>query len=589
MKTRIILCLALLLVLYPTQIIAASATLPPDTRYLGKGVWLVYPHGKSPDDPQRIQAIIELAKPGDTVRLAAGTFDFSEFENVRIAKDLTLKGAWDPKRLTPLTKIKNGFFPILIGRKTPINKPGTMLVNGHKVYHISTDVWARVVIPNTFQPYGTYNVFNDWVPVKVNVAQITFLRPYIAAIMTSGMKGGTIEKIRIESAWQGQLDGTHDGTNAGGILWYNEGALSIINALAGRPYDPALYAGTDLVRGNIIVQDSVFLGNYKKLYDNESDEEGDLPFVLYNPAKPVPPKGAYDKYVLQDLPTEWDSQNIPVPSSLQLFWVKKGFAVSRDNEGLNYADRGLSLGTSMLYSQPNLTLRRNLFLNCGKAIWFVLNGYKDTPLNATIENNQIISSPQSYYASGLWTVNFSITIPELGESWNATGDNYVVRGNTFLSTVPEGYYWDAMIRLASLGTVMIENNRLSMKSGVGITVAWPGPRAVISGNRISGSGHYAFFADWFADGNQFLSNDLSAFTPSGDGEIDDGIPPAQAVLFSNGNTLIAPPGETEEIVYDAGENNTVIGMTRLPWVFPESSAAQHLADPSLHLSQHQPH
>jgi len=560
MKTRIFLCLALLLILFPLQSISASPALPTDTHYLGRGVWLVIPHNSSPDDPNRLQAVIDLAKPGDTVQLAAGTFNFSEFEYVRIAKNLTLKGAWDSRRLIPLTKIKNGFNPILIGRKTPVEKPAEIEINGHTVTHITQDTWGKFIFPSDYLPLGTYNVFDDWVPVSVNIAQITFIRPYNTAISSSGMNGGTIEKIRVESAWPSSGDNTNVGANATGISWYNFGALYIVTASYRGVYDPGLYTGTDLVSGNLVIQDSVFQGDHKTFSLGDVDEAGDSVSVLFDPASSTPPNGKYEKYVLQDVAFEWDAQTRPIPDSIQRYWVKKGYTAYFDGESIR-ALRGLSDGFYSLYSQSNLTVRRNVFQNCGESGFFVMNGFKDVPFNALIEKNKIIASPDSTWVSGFFTVGFPITNPETGETWlPGAGENIVFRDNEIKVSNPNQVYWESVVNISSYAKALITNNHINLTSGSGIKVSWPAQTVTVSGNTISGTGDYAFFADWEAGGNKYLFNNLRGFTPNGPGMFDVGVPAAHGLLLSDDNTVIARPGENNEVVWDLGSNNTVIGM-----------------------------
>jgi len=302
--------------------------LPPGVTHDGAHTWTITPHNSSPDDPQRIQAVVNQAKPGDTIRLGAGTFDFSEFETVTIAKDLTIEGQWDAKNQVPLTTIKNGYMPLCIGRKTPVVKPELKTVNGHQVYHITRDVFGRLNYPFTYDPFiypggRVYNVFDDWTPVNVTVRQITFVRPYLYAIGSSGARGSTVERVRIQGAWPGQLDIEHTGALAHAISWVGMGLFPLR-----RTVDPALYTGTDLVRGNLLVQDSTIEGDYRGFSAGDSDESGDVVAVPYDPANPAPPQGAYEKYVLQDVATEWDAQDVSMPESVVRYWVKKGYTAS---------------------------------------------------------------------------------------------------------------------------------------------------------------------------------------------------------------------------------------------------------------------
>jgi hypothetical protein len=563
MKTRVILCLALLLVLMPFMSASATPALPPGVTYNGASVWTVYPHNSSPDDPDRIQAVVDLAAPGDTVRLAAGTFDFSEFETVRIAKDLTLEGAWDKKNQVPLTTIKHGYMPVLIGRKTPVEKPFTEMINGHAVYHLTMDVWGKLVFAFAYPGMEDYNIFDYWTPVHVNVRQIAFERPYGAAIFSSGMDGGTIEKVRIESAWPWQIDYEGGGTGSMGIGWYNTAVLPMAVAEWGRFYDQDLYTGTDLIRGDLFVQDSVILGDERSFMEGNVDEAGDLVAVAYDASSPVPPKADYDKYVLQDVAFEWDSTGLPIPGSIQPYWVKKGYTAASYG-GQVWAERGIWAGVYSLYAQSNLTVRRNVIQDCGVGAYFLENGFRGVPFTALVEDNQITPAISANWATGFNAVGWEHYNPFTGELYHADPGMFIaVRDNTITTRNENLNWWDTVVNVSMYGEALVEKNQIDLASGSGIVLGWPTQSAAVLNNRISGAGDYALMTWWGSNGNLLKANNLHAFVPTGLGCTDVGVPPAEILLISDNNAVIGgghhEPGET---VWDLGNNNTVTGMTR---------------------------
>ncbi len=569
MKTKLLLLMIMLLVALPFGSTQASPALPGDAYKQGR-IWTVYPHNSSPDDPNRIQAVIDLARPGDTVRLAAGTFDFSDFENVRIAKNLTIEGAWDIKHRTPLTRIKNGYMPILIGRKTPVEKPWTEMVNGHEVYHIDQHLWGKFISPISYVPVGTYDIFDDWTPVTVNVRQITFERPYLNSISSSATNGGTIERVRFESAWPGQFDFTWNGANGGGISWYNQSMDPWIMGWLGRFYDPDAHMSTDMISGNLVVQDSYFNGNYSSFTEGETDEAGDLVFALYDAANPVPPDGNYDNYVLQDVAFAWDEQSRPVPESIQVYWVKKGYAVYLSD--MLYATRGIGDGIYSLFAQSNLLIRRNMFQNCNEAAFFVENGAQGVAFNAVIENNQIISAPKASWVSAFWNFGAPLYNPFNDQSLVPDpGENIIFRKNTIKAQNPNQGYWENVVQISSYGTAVVANNHIDMVSAVGIRVAWPSQGVKITANTITGSGDYALVADWDTGNNRMIGNNLAGFTPAG-GELYEGLPPAEVMLRSDDNTVISGPHRPGAFALDLGNNNRIIGIDRQ--TLPEGSSLQ---------------
>ena len=563
MKTRVILCLALLLVLMPFRSASATPTLPPGVTYNGASVWTVYPHNSSPDDPNRIQAAVDLAEPGDTVRLAAGTFDFSEFETVRIAKDLTLEGAWDRKHQVPLTTIKNGYMPVLIGRKTPVEKPFTEMINGHEVYHITMDVWGKLVFAFAYPGMEDYNIFDYWTPVHVNVRQIAFERPYGAAIFSSGMDGGTIEKLRILSAWPMSIDYEGGGTGSMGIGWYNTAVLPMAVAGWGRFYDPDLYTGTDLIRGDLLVQDSVILGDERSFMEGQADEAGDLIFVPYDAGNPIPPNADYNKYVLQDVAFAWDETFLPIPDSIQPYWVKKGYTAAFYGDQV-WAERGIWAGVYSLYAQSNLTVRRNVMQDCGTGVYLLENGFMGVPFTALVEDNQITPATGAGWGSGLVAFGWDHFNPFNGELTHANPGMFIaVRDNTI--TVRNGNLdmWAMAVNVSMYGKALVNKNQIDLASGSGIVLGWPTQSATVLNNRISGTGDYALMTWWDSNGNLMKANNLNAFVPTGLGFPDAGVPPAEILLISDNNAIIGgghhEPGET---VWDLGYNNTVTGITQ---------------------------
>jgi hypothetical protein len=565
MKTRIILCMALLLMVIPFGSVAADPALPPDVTYNGAGVWTVFPHNSSPEDPDRIQATVDLAKPGDTVQLAQGEFDFSEFEYVRIAKDLTLEGAWDKSRQTPLTLIKHGYNPVIIGRKTPVKKPLIETIDGQPVYHITTDLSEALYYPmGSLEPGEPYSIFDDWTPVTVNVRQIAFERPFGTAILSSAMKGGTIERIRVASAWPQSFDFNNMGTGASGVSWYNLAINYIIASWLGDFGNPEwYYTGTDLVSGNLVVQDSVFEGDWAWVSESQNDADGDPIMVLYEENTP-PPNGAYEKYVLQDVVLEWDEYGAPLPGATKVYWVQKGY-VATAWQGL-HAERGIGNGIYSLYSESNLTIRRNVIKDCMNAEFFVLNGVKGAPFKATIENNQIITPLGAGWGPAFMSVGWDLYDPFTGETLVPDpGEEILFRNNSIQSSDLEGGYWAPIFGFQNYGKAKVVNNHFDMQSGVGIWLSWPAESVEVVSNTFTGSGDYALYANWGSNGHRWMANDLRGFTPTGYG-YDDGdltVPPGHVLLLSDGNLVVGGPGGAAETVWDLGNNNTVVGMNRM--------------------------
>jgi len=565
MKTRIILFLMLFVVTIPMQGVAAGPALPPGVTH-SPGLWTVYPHNSSPDDPNRIQAVIDLATPGDTVRLAAGTFDFSEFETVRIAKDLTLEGAWDNHSQKPLTTIKHGFIPVIIGRKTPIVKPEMVEVNGHLVYHLTMDLWGKMAYPFLYPEGGggNYDIFDDWTRVHVNVRQIAFERPFVNAITVGAMNGGAIERIRIHSVWPLSLDFEGGGDSSNGISFYNISGGAYNPAEWGRAYYPNLYRNTDLIRGNITVRDSFIDGDVAAFAEGTTDEAGDLVAVRYVD-NPEPPGGDYDNYVLQDVAFAWDDTYYPVPSSIQLYWVKKGYTAWSESawsdSNLVWADRGAWAGVYSFFAQSNLKVLNNVIQGCSASVFFLENGYTGVPFKALIQGNQITSSAGNYWWGAAFdNLGWEHYIPATGQTLTANPGSFVTMRNNTVKILNQDLSVEPAVYNAMVGRLTLTENRFDLASGSGFWLSPPTQASILSNNRLSGAGSYAAWVDSGVNGNLIVANDLRKFTISGPGSEDPAVPPAHVVLLSDNNRVIGGPHAWDETVLDYGANNTVIGM-----------------------------
>jgi hypothetical protein len=560
MKTRMMLCLVLLLTALSAQGVSAKPALPPDVTYNGHGVWTVYPHNISPDDPDRIQAAVDLAQPGDTVRLGAGTFDFSEFETVRIAKDLTIEGAWDNQNQVPLTTILHGYMPILIGRKTPLYKPEMETVNGHQVYHITKDVWAKIWYPFAYTDPYEYQLTDDWVAVHVDVRQLAFERPYFAAIFSSGSDGGTIEKVHVVADWPMQTDYQWGGSASMGIGWLNVIVGPFNFAEWGRAYYPHLFTVTDLVRGRITVQDSFIDGDEQSFMEGEVDEAGDVVALPYDPANPEPPNGDYAAYVLQDVAFEWDDTGLPIPESIQLYWVKKGYAASFYGDGV-WAERGVWAAVYSGLTQGSLTARNNVIQDAGLGVFFLENGFYGVPFTGRMEGNQIIAAPGANFATGLWAAGWDHYNPFTDEWSHADPGMFITaRDNTVQVQNPDLDMWSMAFNVSMYGEALVSRNKINLASGSGIQLGWPTTSATVLNNAITGTGDYALWT-WYADGNWLTGNDLHTFTASGAGYVDAAVPPGEILLISDDNRVIGDGRHWGEgTVWDLGANNTVLGM-----------------------------
>jgi hypothetical protein len=117
------------------------------------------------------------------------------------------------------------------------------------------------------------------------------------------------------------------------------------------------------------------------------------------------------------------------------------------------------------------------------------------------------------------------------------------------------------VNVSMYGKALVNKNQIDLASGSGIVLGWPTQSATVLNNRISGAGDYAMWTDSGSNGNRLIVNNLRGFVPTGIG-YSDSVPPAQVLLLSDNNIVIGAPHESGEIVWDLGNNNTVIGMTR---------------------------
>jgi hypothetical protein len=566
---------AILLGAMANTAVAVPAPLPPDVRYLGKGTWLVAPHNSSPDDPQRIQATVNLAAPGDTIRLGAGTFDFREFETVRVAKDLTIEGAWDGKRDTPLTTIKGGFIPIMIGRKTPVEKPAQVDVDGHPVYLLTPDIHGKLHFPFLYPPYTApgappYDVFTDWAAARVNVRQIRFERPFADAIMAGAQNGGVIERNVVDSMWPPSLDIENIRPLGIAFNWMSMGLRPMVTALWGLSFDSRLYTGTDLMRGDIKLQNNLMNGDYRGIPEGEPDEAGDIVTLPFDPLHPSPPGNAYAKYYLQAVGFDAMPGPNSNPAESRTYWVKKGYTAFwyTGYDGRVWADRGMFYGVYSAWSEAKLTIRENAFNNVEGGIYFIANGYRGKPFNVSIErnsfdiaNNTGVLEVKSALIAGDWTLPNNVTGDTFGPD---PGTNLTFSQNDVRITSPglNGRWWGNAVDVEVAGKAVIEKNRVALASGNGIGVWGPTQKAVVANNQVSGQGDYALLAYWGADGNTFRGNNVNRFDPNGLGMPAFGQPPAHVILFSNRNTVIGGGKHDGGTVLDLGVDNNITGMTR---------------------------
>ncbi len=553
-----------------------SAELPPGVEHDGD-IWTVHPHGRSPDDPQRIQAVVDLAAPGDTVRLAAGVFDFGLFENVRIDKDLALEGAWDDAAAAPATTIRHGAWPLLIGRRTPLAQPQRMTVAGHTVYHLTPEFTAQLFVPFAYPPYGepdapAYDIHTDWTPAHVDVRQIRFERPYGSAIWTSAQDGGTFERLHIAAAWPMQMDFAGGKPQGFGIYWFCPGWVPAFVAACKWFHDDRLYTGTDLVRGDRVVQDCVIEGDFAAVAWDAVDAAGNLLMAPYEPANPVPPGGNYDAYVLQDVPAGWDASLRPLPNQVRLYWVQQGYTAKvfpwlpePRLRGL----RGLYGGIYSLWTQDTLTARRNTLAGCDTGLMLLGNGARGRPFSAIIEDNEIVIAraedfhfeQTALFAHDDYVFRNAFTgesvTPDPGMNIEFTGNRVVRRTGGLAWSVPA-------VDLGAFGSCLVEGNEIEIESGTGVFVWRSHQGAAVELNRIAGRGAYALAANTGAGANTLRANNLSQFEPAGIGiPLEPPVPPADILLLSDANTVSGGwDHEPDVTVLDYGKDNVITGMTR---------------------------
>jgi len=562
----------------------ANAAFPAGVSYDGHHTWTVSPMNRSPDDAANIQRAVDMASPGDTIALGAGVFDFGDFEYVTIAKDLTIAGAWDKHAKMPLTTIKGGMMPINIGRKTPVDKPEMVDVDGHTVYHLTQDVYGKFNYPFMYPPYFDpatmqqtgvhYDIFADWVAVNVNVRQITFERPHGAAVWSSGMKGGTIERCRFMSGWLWQIAIEAAPPLGSAISWMSFASRPIHTAVMGVLYDPTLYTGTELVTGNLFVLDNVFEGDYGEVLEGAMDANGDVIVVPFE-GNPAPPKGDYDRYVLQDVPMDGMPFNLNPASPPPMYWVRKGYTAGWF-PWLNqvWARRGHIYSVYSHYSEAALTVRNNTIHNAPWAVFFIVNGAQGNAFNAVVERNTITEDFQSATGIGAQAITafeWASYIPAT-DSWFVPnpGTNVIVKGNTIDQLYPADWFAALAIDVEVYGEASVMQNTVQVNGGSGIGFWFPTQHGVAKNNRISGTGDYAFYALPGSDGNQFVNNRVDGFTPTGGGSFDFGlgnpaVPAARGVLFSNLN-YVKGVGVVDplDVVYDCGQDNLIKHMIATP-------------------------
>jgi len=541
----------------------------------GNHAWLVSPLGQSPADPQNVQQAINQASPGDKIVLGAGVFDFGDFETVIIPKDLTIEGAWDKQNKSPLTTIKGGLIPLAIGRKTPVTKPDMMTVNGHDVWHVTQDIYGKLSYPFLYPPFDPatgqkdgvpYNIFDDWVAVNVNVRQITFERPYGAAIFISGMKGGTIERCRFVSAWQWQwvIEGGNPVSEA--IFLDNLASRPAVAMMYGVLNPTGLYTGTDLIRGNIVIQDNVIEGDFHVVTAGDADENGHVAVVPFE-GNPAPPGDDYNSYVLQDLPEVFIPFNLN-PDPQPLFWVRKGYAAARVDDQPVFAGRGQAWSITAYWSEANLMILNNTMRDAVVSMLFVLNGGLGKPFNVTIARNTITTQfgPEQESAA-LQIIDFPVTNPFDGSVVAPEPiSNIDVKNNHIDLTSFPGW---TSVSISVFGDASVKDNTVKISAGAAIGFGWPTQHGAAKDNRISGTGEYAFYTLPDSNGNKFIENNVSQFTPSG---LSWGpAPSARGMLLSDNNRVIGA-GKVDPLdqVYDCGLNNQIKHMLTMPC--PASSA-----------------
>jgi len=575
MKRLLSVCLLLVLLLSQSPAVSATQGLPPDVSRLGRGVWLISPHGVSPDDPTRLQALIDLAAPGDTIHMAAGVFDFSDFESVRIAKDLTIEGVWNAADQRPLTIVRHGFMPFLIGRKTAVEKPLIEMVDGHPVPYITRDLWGKLGHPYAYPGESQYNIYDDWNPARVLIRKIAFERPYGAAIFIGAMNGGAIDRVRIDDLWPMTSCYNFCDGNSGGILWYGMGYNALVYLERGGSFPSPLYTGTDLIQGNILIQNTTLEGYRTVTYAETLDENG-LPLAVARAASPEPPNDDYQGYALQDVDFAFDAYGNGIPEFTQQYWVKRGFGAYADlenpeNPNQVMVEKGMWLGLVVLYTQANLVVRHNLIENVDIGMILLDNGFQGRAMNLWVGDNQITPPADGGWVCSFCELSWDHVDPITGETRYAVpGDNLMLTNNTFTSANPDRAFLSSAVFLGMRGNSVATGNLVNLVSGTAFYVSWPTTKSNLARNTVSGSGDYGFLLDWGANDNRVLANDMSAFTPTGWGNWFISASPAHVLLLSDDNLVVGGRGASAWVALDYGANNTVIGMDHQIGVFSEA-------------------
>jgi len=478
-------------------------------------------------------------------------------------------------------------------------------VNGRQVMHITQDLYGKFHFPFMYTPYFDqatgkptgvhYNIYDDWVVVNVDVRQIAFDRQYGASMFISGVKGGTIERNRFISGWPNQIGIEGLEPLGGQIAFFNMASRPYLPLSYGLLYDPSLLVGSELVRGQLFVQNNFLDGDFVEFPEGASDNSGHVLAVPYA-NNPTPPGGDYDNYLLQDVPKDGLAFNFHPAQPPPMYWVRKGYTAGwipyAPTPGV-WARRGLPFGAYSLFSEAELTVRDNEFHNLPNAVFLLENGFLGKPFTANIEHNTIInnySSGTGYSDEGVAIFEYPIANPFTGNPYVPNpGTNAIVRRNQIDSSLPGRWFASLAIDIEVKGAASVVQNEVHVASGSGIGFWAPTQNGVAKGNQIAGSGDYAFFTLPGSNGNLFLNNDVSQFTPVGGGAVNFGlgnpaVPAARGVLFSNSNTVRnnSKPGPLD-IVYDCGQNNVIGQMTVLPCpskvagTFSPSTAAQQHA------------
>lgn len=403
-----------------------------------------------------------------------------------------------------------------------------------------------------------YDIFADWTPVRVNVRQIAFERPYMSAIYAGAMNGGVIERVRIHSAWQAQLDYEHGGSAATGIAWYNDSFLTRSVAEWGRPYNPDLYFNTDLIRGSLVVQDSFIDGAANAAAASQVDEDGDS-FAVSTAESAAPPNGRYDKYVLQDVAFAWDDTGYPDQGLTQTYWVEKGSTAVFDGDQV-WVSRGIWAGIYSLFAQSHLSITNNTIQDCSGAIFFLENGFTGVPFTVLIDGNQITPAVNAGWGAGLFDLGWDHYIPATGQVLSASPGSFITARNNTFKIRNENLWLDPVVDIAMYGKATLQGNRFDLASGVAFYLGYPAQKTTLIANKVSGKGDFAAFVDGGANGNVLLANDLRNFVPTGTGAPWLGVPPSQILLQSDNNKVVGGPRSSDQVVWDLGSNNVVIGM-----------------------------